>query len=72
MKIMNSTSIEMTGTVTALDLAAWVKGVPAGARIETVCQTTAGDRPWESSVTKVLLQAKWTHDTATGKHEPLK
>lgn len=72
MKIMNSTSIEMTGSVTALDLAEWVDSVPAGARIETVCQTIAGDRPWESTVSVVVLQAKWVRDTVTGKPELLK
>lgn len=71
MKIVNSTSIEMNDSVTALDLAAWVEGVPAGARIETICQTTVGDRPWESSTTQVLLQAKWTVDTESRRMEPL-
>lgn len=69
MKIMNSTSIEMTGSVTALDLAAWVDGVPVGARIETLCQTTAGDRPWESTVSVVVLQAKWILDTTNSRTE---
>lgn len=72
MKIMNSTSIEMTGSVTALDLATWLDGVPAGVRVETLCQTTAGDRPWESTISVVVLQAKWIRDTVTGKSELLK
>lgn len=66
MKIVNSTSIEMTDSVTALDLAEWVEGVPVGARIETLCQTTPADRPWESAVSVVVLQAKWIKDTESG------
>ena len=72
MKITQSATIELPDALTALDLAAWLEGLPAGVQIKTNIIHQIADRPWESDKFFARLEAHWVHDTDTGKHEPLK
>lgn len=72
MKITQSAAIELPDLLTALDLEAWLKGLPPGVQIKTNITHQIADRPWESDKFSARLEAHWVHDTATGKHEPLK
>lgn len=59
MGFAHNVEFDITGERRKEELEAFMAEVPPGASLETVVRVDAGDRPWESASTTVILRARW-------------